>query len=224
MPYGYADSESGAIRYPTLSSLLSTTPQPGMRARLANPLSPTGDTEMYYDGTTWRPVPKQELVRYRNADGITPVLELTAAALPLGAWTEVWQSAVLPNWMFQGGQALSLGCDSLATDSSSTATLKARVRVHDSAFTIGDPNDGIIGQSAPGSLFGTGLTAGAPRFSVGSNNSLYGTAGAQPFVPGTQARRILGRFGTDVTRIRFDFWPGAATNVIRLYSVSLCSE
>ena len=32
MPYGYADSESGAIRYPTLSSLLSTAPQPGMRA------------------------------------------------------------------------------------------------------------------------------------------------------------------------------------------------
>ena len=32
MPYGYADSESGAIRYPTLSSLLSTAPRPGMRA------------------------------------------------------------------------------------------------------------------------------------------------------------------------------------------------
>lgn len=32
MPYGYADIESGAIRYPTLSSLLSTAPQPGMRA------------------------------------------------------------------------------------------------------------------------------------------------------------------------------------------------
>ena len=35
MPYGYADSESGAILYPTLSGptgLLSTAPQPGMRA------------------------------------------------------------------------------------------------------------------------------------------------------------------------------------------------
>lgn len=36
MPYGYADSESGAIRYPTLSSLLSTAPQPGMRATALN--------------------------------------------------------------------------------------------------------------------------------------------------------------------------------------------
>ena len=267
MPYGYADSESGAIRYPTLSSLLSTAPQPGMRATASdapgsmlfevggkwggtlgrigadftvlsaysgatfagvralinNPLSPEGYTALYYDlaMTGWRPVPNQLLARFANADG-TPLLDLTASALTVGAWSEVWTSAILPNWMvLQPHMKLSLGADTLISDATSTATEKLRISMRSAALSEGDVNDSILGHTAAATNYPKGFSSGRADFIV-SNGSLLVTPGPSWWSSIVQARRFAGTVGSS-PRLRIDFGPGANTNRIVHYSASLYS-
>ena len=267
MPYGYADSESGAIRYPTLSSLLSTAPQPGMRATaldapgsmlyevggkwggtlgrigadftvlsaysgatfagvralINNPLSPEGYTALYYDlaMTGWRPVPNQLLARFANANG-TPLLDLTASALTVGAWSEVWTSAILPDWMvLQPHMKLSLGADTQTLDATSTATEKLRISMRSAASSGGDANDSILGHSIAATNSPKGFSSGRADFIV-SNGSLLVTPGPSWWSSIVQARRPAGTVGSS-PRLRIDFWPGANTNQVVHYSASLYS-
>lgn len=220
-PYGFAD---GAPTFGSYAGLVAGLRTPGARALLTNPLSPTGDTEMYYNGKACLPVPKQCLVELKNADGVTPLLDLTATALSIGAWNEVWQSPALPDWMVQNGQKLSLGADGSVSDAANTATEKLRICLRPTASAGGDENDGALGHAASGVQYGRGLSAIVSTMTVGSNGVITGSPASGVYKTGDQARRTVGFRGVGTTRIRLDAWPGAATNVIRLYSVSIYSE
>lgn len=220
-PYGFAD---GAPTFRSYAELVNGLRTPGARALLTNPFSPTGDTEMYYNGTTCLPVPKQCLVELKNADGVTPLLDLTATALSIGAWNEVWQSPALPDWMVQNGQKLSLGADGSVSDAANTATEKLRICLRPVASAGGDENDSALGHASPGNQYGRGLSAIVSTMTVGSNGVITGSSGASVYKTDAQVRRTVGFRGVGTTRIRLDAWPGAATNVIRLYSVSIYSE
>ena len=204
-----------------LPTLANTSQDIGVQTWLVNPLAPNGMTRMYWTGTLWAPVPNQLLARFANADG-TPLLDLTASALTVGAWSEVWASAILPDWMvLQPQMKLSLGADTQTWDATSTATEQLRISMRSAASSEGDANNSILGHSSPAVNYSKGFSSGRADFIV-SNGRLLATTGLSWYSTTAQSRRFIGTVGSS-PRLRIDFWPGANTNRVVHYSASLYS-
>lgn len=258
-PSGYEPS-SGAFPFETLSSLLASSPQPGMRATaldapgsmlyevggkwggdlglvssdpaltalptanmglvcacLENPLTPLGRTRMCLASGIWMPEPGQILYRAKGS-----LLDRTASGLSLGVWAEVWQSPILPGWMFVGSPNISLSSEAEIADPSSTAVAKIRIRISSVGSTTGDENDAFFGCAGATNVFGKGISSIRARGSIVGTN-LFVNSGAQPSSTATQPHRLVGTVNDTSTRIRFDAAPGAATNTIKLFSAELWS-
>ena len=191
----------------------------GIKCWLVNSLAPDGMTRMYWTGTLWVPVAGQRLYYAKGT-----LLDTTAAVLSIGAWNEVWQSPVLPDWMILlGDPNISVSAEVELADAVSTAVSKLRINLLPSASGSGDENAGFFGVAGATSLYGKGFSGGRVRGSV-VGNTLWAQAGAFPFVTSGQSRRQIatGLNGTG-TRLRIDAWPGATTNTIKLFSVALWS-
>ena len=260
---GWSDPQKGgravgAALYPTLSSLLSTAPQPGMRATasdapgsmlyevggkwggdlglvasdaaltalpttsmrlvcacLANPLTPLGRTRMCLASGIWMPEPGQVLYGAKGS-----LLNMTAEALSIGAWNEVWQSAILPDWMFRGDPDLSLTAEAEIADASNTAAEKLRMTIRSSSSSAADENTAILGHSSAGVSAGRGLGGVRVRASV-NGSAIIGNVGSLAYSASTTPRRTVGNWAPEATRIRLDATPGATTNTIKLFSVAL---
>ena len=242
--------------FDTLSSLLASTPQPGMRATasdapgsmlyevggkwggdlglvssdpalkalptanmglvcayLANPLTPLGRTQLCLSSGVWTPAPGQLLYGAYGA-----LLSMTAALLPLGAWNEVWQSPVLPEWMW-ACPSISLTSEAKIADATSTATAELRMSCRIVATSAGDASSGMLGQSSAASISGKGLSGIRARGNLRAG-TIYGNSGVAAASASVQPSRSIGTYGPG-TRVRLDVSPGASTNAIDLYSVEL---
>ena len=186
-------------------------------ACLANPLTPLGRTRMCLASGVWVPEPGQTLYRAKGS-----LLDRTASGLSLGVWTEVWQSLILPGWMFVGNPNISLSSEAEIADSSSTAMAKIRIRIASAATASGDENSALFGCSGTTSSFGKGFSGIRARASI-VGTDLFANAGSQPSILNAQPHRLISVVNDTNTRIRFDAAPGAATNTIKLFSVELWS-
>lgn len=194
-------------------ALTNTTQDIGLEAWLANSLTPTGKARIYWTGTLWAPVAGQILY---GAYGT--LLDTTASALSIGAWNEVWQSPVLPEWFFNGS-AISLTSEASLADSASTASERLRMTLRTGASSTGDENDAFMGHAAGATASGRGLGGIRVRGNL-RNGVIYGNAGASAASLLAQPSRSLGSYGSNA-RVRLDALPGATTNNIKLFSVEL---
>lgn len=205
--------------YAALPTLANTSQDIGVKCWLVNSLTPEGMTRMYWTGALWAPVAGQRLYYAKGT-----LLDMTAAALSIGAWNEVWQSPVLPAWMILlGDPNISLSAEVELADPVSTAVSKLRMNLLPAASSAGGEGAGIFGVAGATDPYGKGFTGGRSRASVVGGN-LWATWGASPFTTSTQPHRPIGA-GLDgsSTRLRLDAWPGATTNTIKLFSVALWS-
>ena len=212
-------ADSDLIALATQMGLGNNASSIGIKCWLVNALAPDGMTRMYWTGTLWVPVAGQRLYYAKGT-----LIDMVAAALSIGAWNEVWQSPVLPDWMILSGDPnISLSVEAELADPLSTATSKLRMNILPSASSLGDENAGISGVAGATSQYGKGFSGGRARGSV-VGGSLYSTSGAFPFSTTTQPHRLIGTgLNGSSTRLRLDAWPGATTNTIKLYSVALWS-
>ena len=189
----------------------------GTVARVANPLTARGWIEMYLaaDGLL-RPVGGQMIY---SAYGT--LLDITAAALSIGAWNEVWTSPVLPAWIVNC-PTLSLTVEGSVADSASTANESHRMSIRTSTLTGGSVYDGISGvDGASAQAVGRGYSGVRARVTNRGNN-LYGSGGGPGFASILNPpSALVGSVNSTTTRIRKDVRPGATTNTIKLFAVEL---
>lgn len=213
--YGFAD---GAPTFGSFAQLAGDEPY------LVNPLVPMGKTRMYKHPTLgYRPTPGQLIARYTNSDG-SPALDITAAALPLGAWSEVWTSGILPDWILTPNMRLGVSGDAKLSNPSPSGTAKMRLTIRNSASSGGDENDGILAHATTASTTGRGLSRGIALVHL-LDGTVYGNSGPSWWNSATHARRAIGTYSASSgTRLRLDVTPAQASDVIQLFEVSLFSE
>jgi hypothetical protein len=191
------------------------------RCWILNPLCPDGMTEFIVRGGAWKPRAGQIIYAAYGA-----LLDTTAAAMSIGAWNlNVWTSPVLPSWIVDCA-VLSLFAMHDARDPSSTAMEGSRIGIWKS--------DSDRGPAASDSFFGHSQTG---AFSSGRS---YGTVRIAGRISGTEIRgndgtaigtvlaafpnRIIGSINGTSARICHDFYPGATTNLDKLFAVELRVE
>lgn len=210
---------STPLSFATYSDLPASATS-GTRARIANAWSPTGDTEMVFISGVWRPVPGQILAQEVAAAGAW-LLNSSASELGLtvGVMTQVYQSAVLPDWMVLDGKETKIEAELGTSDPSSTATTYLAAGVSSAAFASAYAAQLGFYQANASVSRGTGSVANTVR----REGSAFRGAAGDRVITGCIFDTQVGSHAASSDRFRVGMNPGALTNVIKLRSWKLWS-